>query len=553
MTKMHSRGLCWVALALLVGCGVEPDPDSAPAVEANPSSAGSSAVVARWESGQLTRPDYERWLARHGLEPDEEYAARLAVLLSLADAAERRGAAGTPEVRLAVEKARQQILLPALDRALDAEVEIHDDEIEALRRDLPEAFVRPTRVRLTGLFKRMPTAASERDALMEQMNDWRNEVVAGRALGPLAEAESDSQNRFSQGSVGWADLEQLPAPVRDAVEGLAVGEITAVVEHAGGAAFYQVEEIRERSVPTAEEVAFKLRQNLFRQRRNEIGQALNARLVESITIDPAGDPVVRVGDYVLSSAMIEPLAKLRIPDREPEELTPPQRLRLLREWAFRVALTEEADRRGLHREPEAAAALRWVVPNSLAAAELRHRVDDRLVAPDEDELRALFASGSLRLREPEQLKVSVIQFTDEETPDAETLESALRVAREVQSGALDFEQAARRHSIHPSATRGGQLPWLTRAQLGSLDVRLLQPIRALAPGDDTGLIRSDSGLWLARLVDRQPTRPLSYEEAREQLVAIHRRQQIRRLEVDVQAEQRARIRLSGDVNGIDTR
>lgn len=527
-----------VVLALLVGCRPEAGPEAEAERERAP------MLVASWDGGRLTQTEYEDWLALQGVEPDDEYAARLAVLMSLADAAEARGADRETEVQLAVEAARHQILLPMLDGALDREVEISDEEIEALRLDRPGAFVRPRRVKMSGLFKRLPLAEAERIALAEQMHHWRDEVIAGRALGPLAAAESDSQSRFRDGVVGWVELDELPAAIRTAVEGLNEGEISAVTEHAGGLAFYRVDEIRERVEPSAEEVRFKLRQNLFRQRRAEIGRVLNASLADSITVDPSGDPVVRVGQYLLPRSSVEALAELRIPDRAPETLNGPQRLRLLREWAQRVALADEAERRGLHRDPEAAAALRWVMPNALAAHELRHRVDGRLAEPGESELRALFDAHSARLRAPEGLQLAVIRFADQPDPPAERLTEAQRVVRAVQGGELSFEQAAREYSLHPSAVRGGLLPWLSRAEVGALDLRLLAPLRALEPGEDTGLIRSDAGLWFARLVDRRPARPLTFEEARERLVEIHRQERIRRFEQDVQDEQRARIRLA---------
>lgn len=545
---LRNRSVWAVALVLLVGCGSDPGPDMAGAT----GDEAGAALVATWDGGQLTQSDYEDWLALHGLEPEGEYATRLAVLSSLAEAAVRRGAEREVDVQLAAEAARHRILLPALDQVLDAEVEISDEEIETLRLERPEAFVRPRRVKMSGLFKRLPDAESDRVELSRQMHRWREEVIAGRALGPLAQAESDSQSRFREGSVGWVELADLPAGVREAVEALSVGEVSAVLENAGGLAFYRIDEIRERIEPTAEDVRFKLRQNLFRQRRAEIGRALNASLVDAVTVDPGGDPVVRVGDYGLPQSSVDALAELRIPDRAPDSLNRLQRLRLLSEWAQRVALADEAERRGLHLEPTAAAALRWVMPSVLAADELRHRVDARLADPTESELRELFASNASRLREPERLQLALIQFSDEQELAAELLAEAQRVVLAVQSGALGFEQAARAHSVHPTAAGGGMLPWATRSELGGIDVRLLAPLRTLEPGGDTGLIRSDAGLWFARLVDRQPARPLSYEEAREQLVAIHRRQQIRRLEVDVQAEQRAKIRLN-DVDGIDTR
>jgi hypothetical protein len=143
---IQKSGLWVVALGLLVGCGSDPGPEMASAT----GDEARAAHVATWDGGQLTQSDYEHWLAVHGLEPEGEYATRLAVLSSLAEEAARRGAEREVDVQLAAEAARHRVLLPMLDQALDAEVEISDEEIETLRLERPEAFVRPRRIRMSG-------------------------------------------------------------------------------------------------------------------------------------------------------------------------------------------------------------------------------------------------------------------------------------------------------------------------------------------------------------------------------------------------------------------
>jgi parvulin-like peptidyl-prolyl isomerase len=492
------------------------------------------AVVATWEDGRLTRAAFDRWLAVHDLEPSADAVRRAALTHFLADAARRRGAENSPEFLLAIEADRHRILMRALENHIEEGIEIADAEVEQWREAHPEAFQRPRRLYLRGIFKRLPEEADERAEVFQRMATLRERVLDGADLAALAATESHSQNRFREGAVGFVDPEELPPAVRDAVVDLEVGDVSALVEHGGGLAFYACERIQPAVRPDAEQVRFKLRQNLFRQRRGERMDALHERLAEGITVTPDRDPVLTVGDYSLPAEWLPMLAQERIGDQRADRLTGQQVHRLLGEWGMRVALSDHAEHLGLDRAPAVAAALAWRTPRALATDELRHRVDARLRAPSEAELRALFEQRGDRLRHPAAVRVAVIQYADADGPrNPDTLETARRIQARIRSGELDFEQAAREHSILPSSANGGRLDWVTPQQLGSVDAHLLRPVRQLSPGENTGLLHLSTGLWSVKLLERREARPMSFEEAREQLVEIHRSAQIERLEAEV--------------------
>ena len=79
----------------------------------------------------------------------------------------------------------------------------------------------------------------------------------------------------------------------------------------------------------------------------------------------------------------------------------------------------------------------------------------------------------------------------------------------------------------------GLLGWLTAPQLGSIDVRLLQPLRQLAAGEDSGLLRLESGLWMVKLLEQREATAMSFEQAREQMVEVHRQTRIETLQAAV--------------------
>ncbi len=534
MRCRHSGRLIRATLALglataLLACGESQAPAEA---------------VAVWDGGRLDRATYRDWIELQGVEPSAETVRNLAIIRSLAQAARQRGVADSPQVELAVEAARHRILLPALDQHLDSRVEISDEEIESLLRENPDAFERPRKLFLRGIYKRLPEDKQARDALQARMETLRAQVVDGADLASLAAAESESQNRFRDGSLGYVDPQSLPSAVRESVESLAAGDISPVIEYRGGLAFYACEKIKPASRPGADEVRHRLRQNLFRQRRAELGRQLAEQFSEQLEVSVDADPILMVSDYDLPADWLDALIEQRLPERDPDSLDTNERQRLLRSWGGRVAMADHAESLGLAETEPQASALRWRHDEALATAELRHRVDQRLEEPDDTELRNLFEQRRHRPHHPGAYRLSAIQFADSaDELNAATLERARRAVDDIDEGRLDFAAAAREFSLHASADRGGELGWLTRQQLGAIDVRLLRPVRQLSPGEHTGLMRLQSGLWLVKLLAQRAPRPMSFEQARDQLAKTARQQQIERLEVQVREQHQADIEL----------
>ena len=176
--RLSSVAVVAVAAALaLQACG---DPSS------------GTEPVAVWDGGELERERYENWLDSHNLEPSHESARNLALIVSMAAAARHRGMDDSAEVLLSVEAMRQARLLPALNRHVDAQVSISDEELEQLADANPDAFKRPRKLLLRGIFKRLPTDGAERDQVRREMLALRARVQDGADIKPLAVNESES-------------------------------------------------------------------------------------------------------------------------------------------------------------------------------------------------------------------------------------------------------------------------------------------------------------------------------------------------------------------------
>ena len=503
-----------------------------------------SDVVATWEGGRINQTDHASWLEFHGLEESPESLREHAFVESLAAASRSHHADQEPRTRLEVEAARRQILLPALRDHVLAGVTVSDDEVEALRADHPEAFQRPRKLKLRNIFKRIddqadaPIVRRRMETLLRQLRD-------GADFGELARSESESQSRFRDGQLGWVAVDDLPDPVADAVRNLAPGERSEIVAHGGGLSIFVCDDVREALTPTADEVRSKIRSNLMRLRRTERWSRYQADLLEDahVRIDPAAAVVLEMDGYQLGADDLAVLVELRSPKTSTSDLTAEQLEGLLRGWAVGVAGCRKATELGLDASPKVAAGLGWAEIDAVAHRELVRRVDAKVEEPSEAELRHLFETAPKGFWEPAAWHILVLQVGDaDDHPDPQALvDEATAIARRLELGDLTFAEAAKRYSRHPSASRGGDIGWKTRRQLTSWDPAVSRAVSQLSPGQQTGVLRLRTGLWILEVRDFRQARELTFDEALPQLREAARKQQIRRLEESIRDEQLAAI------------
>ncbi|HEX9735808.1 MAG TPA: FG-GAP-like repeat-containing protein [Thermoanaerobaculia bacterium] len=497
--------------------------------------------VAAWRGGSLERADYESWRTVHELDDGPDAVREMVFVLSMAEITRQRGGEQEPRTRLEIEAMRQQVLMAALREEVQATVTISDEEVETFRRDHPEAFRRPRKLRLRNVYKRLGQDAA---ATRERMREIHRQLSEGADFKDVARRESESQTRFRDGLLGYLAPEELPAEVGAALRELAPGEISGVVEHGGGLSIFLCEEVRKAQVPTLDEVRTRLRANLARQRGQERWADFQERLLAAA--DPrfrhSGPIALEVEGYRLSAEELAVLVDLKFPGEKPSDLRPAQLDGLLRSWALGVLGVRRATSEELDRDPAVAASLRWQHLGILARRELVRRVDERWREPGEEELRRQFAAHPRRYSEESGYELAVVHFGKGDDPDR--VRHAVEVARRLRAGELAFEDAARRYSIHPSAADGGLLGWQTSRQIAAWGAVAGKALRQMSPGERSGLLRLESGLWIFELRASRDARPMSFAAAEERLRSDVRRQRIRELERIIRREHLEEIALS---------
>mgnify|MGYP001058004107 CR=1 FL=1 len=209
--------------------------------------------------------------------------------------------------------------------------------------------------------------------------------------------------------------------------------------------------------------------------------------------------IVRVGD---ASLAVEDLAELGA-GQETGALTFEERRAFVRRWVDTQVLYQEAVRRGLQDDPGVGARLRELeqqyLADHLVFTELRSR--SRVT---EEEIEAYFETHKHEYLN--EYRVSQILLA--------TPEDAAR-AKEMLA-TKSFEWVADRHSIETGARRGGDLGYLTK---GNMMPELEAIVFAMRPGDVSGVVQSDFGYHIFKLVDvREALVAVGIEDVREQIM-----------------------------------
>lgn len=523
-------------LALLaLACGREPEP---------------LATFHDWRpggDGQVSLAAYQEWIATRPAARGEtptlrEEIEHMLETVQLAEAAETHD----DDVTLAksVGAAELRTLEAALRKHVMASATVSDEAVDAALAENPDAYTRPRQWKLRNLLVApLPDASAEqREEARRRAEALRAESLTGVDFQALVHEYSDSTNRERGGNLGFVDPRRLPEPLRDAVEALGPGDLTPVLETREGFLILQCVDVKEAETPPVEEQKAKLRVGLEKRAGREAWQALQAEMLAGaeLTVDLEaedddatlftldGTPVSHA-EFLEARRMRTPFAK-GPPTREEVEAQ-----------ALRRLAAQRAVRLGLADEPELASELLWQRRRLGAARELQRRATGRVGILRRDELVARWAREPERWSLPARFQVDVIRIRyARHNEDAQRAVARALLTR-IESGELDFAAAAREASDHPSAPRGGALGWVPQPQLEQTGPRFWEAVRALEPGERSGLIQTATAFWVVHVREREAPRERAYAEVAQEVARAEQQDRLEAAREAVRDELRAAL------------
>ena len=509
--------------------------------------------LATYRGGEVTADEYADWLKAQNSRDDPARRGVQLESIALAETLERAalaaGLGAEAEVRFRLEEAERGVLVQALQRRESLAAIPGDAEVEAELDSEKAELAKPRRVRLRNIFKKVPATASpaERDAARRGMEALRQRLQDGADFGELALRESDSQTRFQGGAMGAVPPGVLQPPVESVAFALKEGELSRIVETPDGFTLLRCDGIIEARVMPRDEARDRIRQGLFTRRSEARQRALREELLKEASVQDTLAAALAAGDDHAVAARFTggtvTLLELRwLTGMRLASVTADALRGSLEEHVVRVKLAERARQQGLDADPEVRARVRWARAKVLATFEITRRVGQFPVAPTEAEVRSHFAANRKRYQHPRELDFSVIEVPGS-AASRQSQDEAAALATELRAGGRDFAEAARSLSRHPSAQAGGRMGWRTARQAAVFGPNVFRALELIQPGQVVGPVQQEDTLWILKLWDTRPARPLTFAEARDQVENELGNARVAELQQQLEAEARKALDL----------
>jgi peptidyl-prolyl cis-trans isomerase C len=220
----------------------------------------------------------------------------------------------------------------------------------------------------------------------------------------------------------------------------------------------------------------------------------------------ADKPLATVNGVAIPQKLYEQAVKQAIAQGNPD--TPQLREAVKAQLIARELFVQEAAKQKLDKDPQVLAAAEEAKRNAMLQKYLQGQIQVKQVT--EEDVKAHYEKAKAALGAKE-FQLRAIMLNSEQR------------AREVRDQAVkgkDFAELARQWSLAPSATRGGELGWVsfkTPAKDGEtqgLPLPIAQAVEKLQKGKVTEPVAVQNTWWLVRLEDVRATKAPTFDQAK---------------------------------------
>lgn len=155
--------------------------------------------------------------------------------------------------------------------------------------------------------------------------------------------------------------------------------------------------------------------------------------------------------------------------------------------------------------------LRKRIENQLLVEKVSSELSGTEVLVSDEEMKRYFQQHAQDFYRPERIHALQIVVP--------TVEEASKLRQEIVSGLITFESAARQHSLSPDAAKGGDIGFFAKKEkIEAFDEAFSVPVSGISRP-----ISSRYGVHLFKILERQPRKSLSLQEAKSELGKTLRR------------------------------
>lgn len=242
----------------------------------------------------------------------------------------------------------------------------------------------------------------------------------------------------------------------------------------------------------------------------------------------AADVVARVGATEVTREEVRAfLDTLGASERQAVEKDPALRAQVVRSYLARRALLKEAREKRFDEQPAVKAQLDRAREEALTELYLDSVSRPPAGYPSDAEVTAAYEANKAALQVPRQFHVAQIFVAapaGDRDAEAKARKRLEELSAELKKKGADFAALARRSDEKGAAERGGELGWLTEAQLVPA---IRSTVVGLAEGTVSEPIRLDDGWHVVKLLGTRPPSLRLLAEVRDALAARLRAERAR--------------------------
>ncbi len=353
----------------------------------------------------------------------------------------------------------------------------------------------------------------------------RDSVRAGTEMADLAMRHSVDKYRESGGYAGVYMPVQMPVDLQNILAESSVGDLIGPIllwrvwtivrleeKIEADPALYDTALAELKNVLTGERKE-KIRKHFVDSLRTHIALMIDSAAVDSVIIQmKAGEqasnkPVVIVGDNrILTASDLRNKYVHRIAGRT-DRIADAVLYEVLGEQVDIMLMKEVASQSNFLAQPRFDKPVELYEDSLLLTAYL-----EEVIAPtvkvEEDEIKAYYEANRSRFQKSGRVKVATIT--------RDSLSEAEADYASVSSGA-EFSWVAKQHSTDAAAARGGTQDWM---ELEQFSPDLQAEFRSASIGSVLPPVATDMGNIVFKLLDREPGKPMPYEDARASIISV---------------------------------
>ncbi len=193
---------------------------------------------------------------------------------------------GFTEEEFETELRRQMVIEELIRSQVYDQVEVSEEDMREFYDDNPQYFQQEDQVAARHIiFTTEGVEESEREALQEELEGIRQEIVDGADFAEMAEEHSQGPSAPNGGDLGTFGRGQMVPEFENAAFELEVGEISPVIETQFGYHILQVTERVPAQTQSYEEAQERIQQFLTEEERNSGAQAYVTELREDAEVE----------------------------------------------------------------------------------------------------------------------------------------------------------------------------------------------------------------------------------------------------------------------------